>query len=142
MFGKAWRRLWQRPTRRRTIQIEVGYGEALDRLSILELKQCHLTGSKRVQAQEQALALGVTLREALGVLPAELGEYRELIDVNALLWQVEDQLRACEANQSFGDGFVSLARQVYVLNDRRAGVKLKVDRRFDSSFREVKSYVD
>ena len=66
----------------------------------------------------------------------------ELDEVNATLWDVEEQLRALDAKEAFGDTFVALARSVYRLNDRRAAHKKQINLRVGSDLIDVKSYGD
>ena len=64
----------------------------------------------------------------------------DLAEVNAQLWEVEDALRALRARRDFGARFVALARSVYALNDERAALKRMINRLFDSTLVEEKSY--
>ena len=45
---------------------------------------------------------------------------------NLILWDLEDKLRAAEKNKKFNENFISLARSVYINNDNRAKIKLKI----------------
>jgi hypothetical protein len=73
--------------------------------------------------------------------PAELrGLAAELKATNEALWQVEDDLRACERRQDFGPRFVELARSVYRHNDRRAELKRRINELLGSRLMEEKSY--
>lgn len=73
-------------------------------------------------------------------LPPELPERALLTQVNIQLWEVEDRLREREAAQDFGPEFVSEARSVYQINDRRAALKRSVNLTLGSDLVEVKSY--
>ena len=63
-----------------------------------------------------------------------------LIDINSQLWVIEDEIRNCERNKKFDQEFIKLARSVYITNDKRANVKLKINNEFGSELVEVKSY--
>ena len=65
-----------------------------------------------------------------------------LAQANEGLWDIEDAIRACEAEADFGPRFVSLARAVYRTNDRRAALKKEIDLLLGSSLVEEKSYQD
>ena len=69
-----------------------------------------------------------------------LGLIGQLKTVNATLWDVEDELRACEQTNDFGGRFVELARSVYRLNDERAALKRAVNEGLGSEFIEEKSF--
>ena len=66
----------------------------------------------------------------------------DLKAANYLLWKVEDALREHEARADFGDSFVCLAGQVYVINDRRAELKRKINQIFNSTIIEERSYTN
>ncbi len=67
--------------------------------------------------------------------------WSDLQDINAALWRIEDDIRACEARDDFGAAFVALARAVYRTNDRRAAVKRRINLHLGSAIVEEKSYV-
>ena len=58
------------------------------------------------------------------------------------LWDIEDKIRICEKNNDFGKNFISLARNVYINNDKRAGIKSKINSLLGSNIKEVKQYTD
>ncbi len=64
----------------------------------------------------------------------------ELRWINAVLWDVEDEIRRHERAGDLGSRFVALARQVRKENDRRAAVKRRINELLGSRFVEEKSY--
>ena len=64
-----------------------------------------------------------------------------LKDANSRLWDIEDDIRRCEAAQDFGPCFVELARSVYRTNDQRADLKRAINQLLNAAFVEQKSYV-
>jgi hypothetical protein len=64
----------------------------------------------------------------------------ELKTINEALWEIEDEIRACESGGDFGPRFVELARAVYQTNDRRAAVKRRINDRLGAEIIEEKSY--
>ena len=122
------------------MKIELPLGDIVDRVSILRLKQQKVTdppGLARVEAE--LAAVGNAWEEQYSPM-ASLPQWEELCAVNGELWEVEDALRACETRQDFGEAFVSLARSVYRLNDRRAALKGDINAALHSSLVEVKWY--
>lgn len=124
----------------------VSFGELLDKISILELKDAAI---RTEPARGFVLAELAALRDVLAGLdlasrPALASEIAvdaaRLAEVNRALWQVEDALREDEARQDFGPGFIALARSVYTTNDERARLKARLNLRFGSRVVEVKSY--
>ena len=64
----------------------------------------------------------------------------ELQAVNEELWDIEDEIRACEARGDFGPEFVELARSVYRTNDRRSAIKRRINLELGSALVEEKEY--
>lgn len=125
----------------KAIQIDVSPGELFDRISILEIKQ------ERIQAAEQLVNIRFELgrlRAAQSRLPKIAADIRRLTErlksTNEALWEIEDEIRACEAAQSFGPRFIRLARSVYRENDLRAGIKREINKLMGSAIVEEKSY--
>ena len=57
-----------------------------------------------------------------------------------MLWEIEDKKRNAEKNKKFDKTFISLARKVYIYNDKRAEIKSIINKITDSDIVEVKSY--
>jgi predicted nuclease with TOPRIM domain len=68
--------------------------------------------------------------------------YKQLVEVNSKLWDVEDKLRVIETEKRFEGEFIDLARKVYYLNDERFEVKNKINNLTSSKIKEVKEYVN
>jgi len=76
-------------------------------------------------------------------LTSEIKSLFKLIkEVNAILWDIEDKLRIFEKNKNFGEDFIKLARGVYFNNDKRAKIKLDINKLLGSSIREIKQYIN
>ena len=123
------------------IMIEIAPGELLDKLSILEIKLARITDPKKlahVRAEHQLLAAargeGIPHSTVVDALFARLKQ------VNATLWDVEDDIREEERAKRFGERFVELARAVYVTNDQRAAIKQEINLLLESQIVEEKSY--
>ena len=116
------------------INIPVSVGELLDKITILQIKSKH-TDDEYVKKE----------LEDLTKIAQEFDVYKEsylneLSYVNSILWGIEDSLRESESRWKFGDGFISLARQVYITNDKRAEIKRKINEETQSSYKEIKIY--
>lgn len=61
--------------------------------------------------------------------------------VNEQLWDAEDEVRACERAHDFGAHFISRARSIYRLNDKRTATKRQIDLLVGSELLEGKEYV-
>jgi hypothetical protein len=115
--------------------IPVSWGELIDKITILEIKQEKLPLEARAfVTRELALLTALEQPERIGALKAELK------DINRTLWDIEDAIRDKERAGSFDADFIALARSVYRTNDQRAAVKRKIDLLLNSPLREEKSY--
>jgi hypothetical protein len=123
-----------------TPSVPVSWGELLDKMTILEIKQERIAApaARRNVGREYQL-LSIIGAEALEA-PAVRALCRELKRVNEELWRIEDAIREEEAAARFGPAFVQLARSVYQMNDRRAAIKREINRLLESELVEEKSY--
>jgi hypothetical protein len=122
------------------ILVPISVGELVDKITILEIK------SKRINNPSQldniARELGALRAVRLGVIDHVMLDRlgAELKRVNAMLWDIEDAIRACDARGEFGTRFIELARSVYRLNDDRARLKKEINVVSGSRLVEEKSY--
>ena len=124
------------------LRVNVSVGEALDKVSILEIKKEKITESAanaNVREELASLVGSITLSGHGSFLGHEMVE--KLRKVNRELWRVEDSLRVLETEQNFGNTFIELARSVYRLNDERARIKRVLNVESDSKLTEEKSYL-
>lgn len=125
---------------RSMIEVPVSWGELVDKITILEIKSDRMRDEQKLANVRKELAL---LTEKLGshASNVELGRLsKELYDVNATLWDIEDDIRECENAGDFGEKFIALARSVYIRNDKRAELKREVNAVLGSELIEEKSY--
>ena len=116
------------------INIPVSVGELLDKISILEIKSLFTNNEYVIKELDELNQIKSTLTQY--TLQYEV----ELKKVNEKLWKIEDRLRELEEEYRFDDEFISLARQVYITNDKRAEIKRRINEETQSSYREVKLY--
>jgi len=126
------------------MRIEVSNGEIIDKYTILEIKLQEIKDEAKlanVQKEHDTLKTVVNYiyneTHAQDVL-AEL--HNDLLNINKTLWNIEDQIRDCERDESFGSDFIELARSVYYTNDERAEVKKQINQLTGSNLVEEKSY--
>jgi hypothetical protein len=123
------------------IRIEVGPGELIDKLTILEIKQARIGDpAKLANVTTELSSLRRTRDETIAPSPALDALTAELKRINQQLWDIEDDIRACERAQDFGPRFVALARAVYHHNDQRAASKRRINELLSSTIVEEKSY--
>ena len=123
------------------ILVEVSVGELLDKISILDIKKNkiedpdslkHINNEYNILKSEYDNK--VNTDEKLNNL------YNLLKDINSKLWVIEDQKRLCEKNSNFGENFIKLSRDVHILNDKRAALKLEINEYTGSKIKEIKKY--
>ena len=66
--------------------------------------------------------------------------FKVLKEINSRLWIIEDDKRLCEKNSDFGEKFVKLSRDVHLINDDRAKLKLEINNYTGSKIKEIKQY--
>jgi hypothetical protein len=121
--------------------VPVSWGELLDKITILEIKSERLTSDgARANVRYELSQLGPTAAKALSLNPGVEKLKTELKRVNETLWQIEDDIRAHEAKQTFDAEFVRLARAVYHNNDQRGRLKQQINALLNSDIREEKQY--
>jgi len=123
------------------IYIETSIGDLIDKITILEIKMDKIKNkaslieiNKEYSSLQQTLKKDVKMNEEIQTL------MRNLKKANLILWDVEDKLRAADKNKKFDENFISLARSVYINNDNRAKIKLKINELTGSNLREIKGY--
>jgi hypothetical protein len=118
-------------------------GELLDKLTILQIKCEQFTDpDKLANAQTERRLLQTVVDKHIPVNEDLAALAVELHNVNQALWNIEDDIRDCERLGDFGEKFISLARAVYVTNDRRAALKKQINLALGSAIIEEKSYVE
>ena len=126
------------------IEIPISTGELLDKLSILEIKKDKVkdpTKLKNIKHEYDLLSnLSLSLKEKDEKSFNSL--YREILNVNKKLWDIEDRIRILEAEQRFDEEFISVARSVYFINDDRFDIKKKINETFGSDVAEEKEYIE
>jgi predicted nucleic acid-binding Zn-ribbon protein len=121
--------------------VEVSWGELVDKITILEIKEQRLRSPAAVANVRKELATLSKAVQDLQPRPAELDALKSKLKlVNETLWEIEDQIRAKEAAQSFDKQFIELARSVYFNNDERANLKREINGLLKSGLVEEKQY--
>ena len=123
------------------ILVEVSVGELLDKISILEIKKEKIKDHDKLKF----------INDEYKILKSEFDKnvksddrlkqlFKVLKEINSRLWIIEDDKRLCEKNSDFGEKFVKLSRDVHLLNDDRAKLKLEINNYTGSKIKEIKQY--
>jgi len=103
------------------IQVPISPGELLDKITILQIKSERIDDPTKLANVNTEVTLLMTV-------------WRNSVDV--------DDIRNEEHNKRFSERFKALARSVYVVNDKRADIKKRVNIHLNSTIVEEKSYTN
>ena len=90
--------------------------------------------------EKEYLSLKKSVKENLDLSDEINNLWAQLRKVNLKLWEIEDDIRLFEKNNSFDEKFIELARSVYKHNDNRAKIKSEINRLTGSDIKEIKQY--
>ena len=122
------------------ISTPVSLGELVDKISILHIKNKNIKDNEKLKLIRAELKL-LTITLDGHLKKNDIQEFLDaLIKINSELWIIEDEIRDCERSKKFDEKFISLARSVYITNDKRSEIKLDINKKFGSEIVEVKSY--
>ena len=123
------------------IFIEVSVGELLDKISILEIKKDKIKDPDKLSFISDELSKLKNELEKNVKHDAKLDDlHQSLKIINLRLWDIEDDKRRCEKEKDFTENFIKLSRDVHILNDDRAKIKLEINNHTGSIIKEIKEY--
>jgi len=124
-----------------TVTAEISFGELIDKITILTIKSQRITDEEKLHNVRVELAsLQETCSDFIGNREDIIYLQTLLQRINEDLWEIEDAIRVKERNKEFDDEFISIARSVYVTNDKRCAIKKQIDTILGSRITEEKSY--
>ena len=122
----------------KVILAPVSIGELIDKITILQIKEKHMDGTKLKNIQKELNYLTQVIKDnQINIKDEYIDNLRE---INSDLWKIEDQIRALESKKNFSNQFIELARSVYLMNDKRAAAKKKLNIQYGSDLIEEKLY--
>jgi len=115
------------------IQLPVSIGEALDKLTILEIKMKKITDTRRDDVEKE-----------FNLLTNKLEKYKEeyifyyniLLSINESIWDMQDQFRDSKNPQEQNKICIKIIKE----NDNRFRVKKKINNLSNSNLKEQKGY--
>ena len=123
------------------ILVEVSVGELLDKISILEIKKEKIKDPEKLKYINDELQILQEQYKANIKSDIEINKlYESLKIINSRLWTIEDDKRKCEKEKDFTENFINLSRDVHLLNDERAKIKLEINNHTGSKIKEIKEY--
>jgi hypothetical protein len=120
------------------MKIEVSIGEIIDKLSILQIKTSFIKDDEKLNnvKKEYDYLYNIVFNE----MKIKQSDFSNMVDINQVLWKIEDDIRDKERDKVFDAEFIELARSVYTTNDKRAKIKKEINLKYGSLFVEEKSY--
>jgi len=123
------------------IKVPVSVGELADKITILEIKKNKIKDKNKLfDIEKELLFLKNILKKKVRLNSHIRKQISLLKKINLILWNVENNKRSAEKLKKFDKKFITLARNVYKFNDKRARIKLIINNLTGSEIIEVKSY--
>ena len=114
--------------------IEVSIGEAIDKLSILEIKLKKITNNmKQAEIRKEIEALDI----CKGYILKYNYYYKLLIYVNSEIWRLTDIIKSIDISNT---SFASISNSIFEFNQKRFRLKKLFNILLDSNIKEQKSY--
>jgi hypothetical protein len=125
------------------LKVDISFGELLDKITILQIKSERISDAAKLQNIHHEMELLQSIWEKSDEVKIDIKfEIYELKSINEKLWDIEDNIRDKELKKEFDKDFIELARSVYVMNDKRADFKRKINVKLNSELVEEKSYAE
>ena len=117
--------------------IEISNGELVDKVSILDIKLQKVTSKEKLKNIEAEYSYLKEKMEFIGITDQST-EYKELLEVNLMIWNLEEQVRNKERDKIIDNNFVDLVKSIHLNNDRRTKLKRQINKKTNSLFTEEK----
>lgn len=123
---------------RRVVEIQVSYGDLIDRITILEIKAERIRGAEKLANVFRELQC---LLETLATIGDPVSDdaqkaAADLRRINQEIWDDEDRIRLADDEREIA----CIAVRIFQNNDRRHAAKRKIDDAVGSEIVEEKSY--
>lgn len=116
------------------IELPVSIGEALDKLTILEIKMKYISDNRKKDVQKEFDRIYPQLSPHIEKCK---NLYKILKQINEEIWILQDEIRSIKfKKENMGDYCIKILDE----NDRRFRVKNKINTMFNSSLKEQKGY--
>jgi Family of unknown function (DUF6165) len=116
------------------ITLPVSLGEALDKMTILEIKIGKISDSRKADCEREYSKLQQTLQTYVDRFPYY---YRLLKEINQDIWNIQDEFHGKDVDPLVG---AALCKKILEENDRRFRVKALINTASGSPLREQKGY--
>lgn len=116
------------------LYLPVSVGEAIDKLTILDIKLEKITDARKYDVEREYRLLHDKLS---GFVNAHIALYNTMRRVNLLIWNKMDRLRDCELDTC---EYLELCKETIEYNDVRFRIKNKMNHISKSQLKEQKGY--
>lgn len=117
-----------------SVLLEVSLGEAIDKLTILDIKKDKIKDERLIDIMKEYDYLYKQLEDVCNKYEFY---YKALRDVNLKIWELQDELRNDRLEQHI---FLERIEVIFNYNDSRFLIKKKINNLGDSTFKEQKGY--
>lgn len=118
-------------------KISCSFGEVIDKVTILTIKQQKATDTQALMNIEKELELIESDNE---IVKTKDKLFEMLFQTNLKLWDLEDKIREKSKNKSFDVEYIQCAELIHSTNDLRYQIKRKINKKYDSVIKEEKIY--
>jgi len=118
------------------MKIEVSVGEAIDKLSILHLKQKKITNTEKLVDIKKEID---ELNDCKQYIRTYEFYYKLLMYVNEEIWDMTDKIKSMTVDEN-PELFANIANEIFLFNQKRFRIKNLYNRIVNSNIKEQKSY--
>ena len=116
--------------------IEVSIGEAVDKLSILEIKEKYIKNKEKIIEIQKEICSLKQCEKYKKLLP---NYYKLLVYVNETIWKLTDHIKKLKIDNP---DFAKTADHIFEYNQKRFRIKKIFNLKFDSNIKEQKGYYE
>lgn len=113
--------------------LEVSFGEAIDKLTILDIKKQKIKDDRAIFVEKE---YNILFKELENYIINNKYYYNILLDINRNIWEMQDNFRYSHNNNTKNE----LCLKIIDENDRRFRVKKKINNLYNSELKEQKGY--
>ena len=118
-------------------KISCSFGEIVDKVTILKIKQSKATNPNAL----------LNIRKELTIIQKENPKvnnkdtlFEKLSEINKKLWVLEDSIREKSKKKEFDRQYIEYAESIHITNDQRYLVKKQINEKYNSNLKEEKIY--
>lgn len=118
-------------------KISCSFGEIVDKVTILKIKQSKATDPNALQNIEKELT---QIQKENPEVNKKDVLFEKLSKINKKLWLLEDSIREKSKKKEFDKQYIEYAESIHITNDQRYLVKKQINEKYNSNLKEEKVY--